>query len=78
MDYIFITGFIGSFILVVGAAWSENEDVKHLIKSFKNWLFAIGGFIMLFYAYLSYQRGGSIFFCNFGNACGYSKYFNDA
>lgn len=62
MDSIFLAGIIGSLILVVGAAWPEGKDVQHPIKSCKNWLFAIGGFIMLFYAFLNYQQGGSIFF----------------
>lgn len=62
MDYIFLTGLIGSLILVTGAAWPEVKHVKHPAKSFKNWLFAIGGFIMLIYAILGYQQGGPIFF----------------
>lgn len=62
MDYIFITGLIGSLILVTGAAWPESRGVKHPAKSFKNWLFAIGGLTMLLYAVFSYQQGGPIFF----------------
>ena len=62
MDYIFWTGLVGSLILVTGAAWPEAKDVKHPAKSLKNWLFAIGGFIMLLYAFFGYQQGGPIFF----------------
>ncbi len=62
MNYIFLTGLIGSLVLVTGAAWPESKDVKHPIKSAKNWLFAIGGFIMWLYAFLGYQAGGPVFF----------------
>ncbi len=62
MDYIFITGLVGSLVLVTGAAWPEAKDVKHPTKSLKNWLFAIGGLIMLLYAIFGYQQGGPIFF----------------
>jgi hypothetical protein len=62
MDNTFITGLIGSLILVIGAAWPEAKNGKHPIKSLKNWLFAIGGFMMLFYAFLAYQQGGPLFF----------------
>lgn len=62
MDYIFITGLVGSLVLVTGAAWPEIKNVKHPTKSLKNWLFAIGGFIMLLYAIFGYQQGGPIFF----------------
>lgn len=62
MDYIFITGLIGALILVIGAAWPESKSAKHPTKSLKNWLFFIGGFIMLAYAFLGYQQGGPIFF----------------
>jgi len=62
MDYIFITGLIGSLVLVTGAAWSEGKDVKHPMKSIKNWLFAIGGLIMLLYSILGYLQGGAVFY----------------
>lgn len=62
MDYIFATGLIGSLILVTGAAWPEPKKYKHPVKSLKNWLFAIGGFIMLLYAILGHQQGGPVFF----------------
>jgi len=62
MDYIFLTGLIGSLILVTGAAWPIPKGVKHPAKSFKNWLFAIGGLAMFLYAIFGYQQGGPIFF----------------
>ncbi len=62
MDYIFTTGLIGSLILVIGAAWPESKDIKHPTKSVKNWLLAVGGFMMLLYAYFGYQQGAPIFF----------------
>ncbi|MBI2638410.1 hypothetical protein HYW83_02365 [Candidatus Peregrinibacteria bacterium] len=62
MNYIFLTGLVGSLILVTGAAWPEAKDIRHPTKSLKNWLFAIGGFVMLIYAFLGYQQGGPIFF----------------
>lgn len=62
MDIIFLTGLIGSLILVVGAAWTNIGDPKHPAKSVKNWLFAVGGLVMLLYSILGYQNGGPIFF----------------
>lgn len=62
MDTLFFTGLIGSLVLVTGAAWPEARDVKHPTKSVKNWLFAIGGCVMLLYAIFGYQQGGPIFF----------------
>ncbi len=62
MNYTFLTGLVGSLVLVTGAAWPEIKDVKHPAKSIKNWLFAIGGFIMLLYAIFGYLSGGPIFF----------------
>lgn len=62
IDYIFLTGLIGSLILVTGAAWPEIKAVKHPMRSIKNWLFAIGGLIMLLYAVFGYIKGGSVFF----------------
>jgi len=65
MDYLFLTGLLGSLILVTGAAWPVKTNIKHPALSSKNWLFAIGGFIMLIYAFLGYQQGGAIFFVFF-------------
>lgn len=62
MDTIFFTGIVGSLVLVTGAAWPEIKDVNHPTKSIKNWLFAVGGLVMLLYAVLGYQQGSPIFF----------------
>ena len=56
MNYTFLTGLIGSLVLVAGAAWPESKDVKRATKSVRDWLFAIGGFIMLLYAFLGSQQ----------------------
>jgi hypothetical protein len=61
MDYIFLTGILGSLVLVVGAAWKE-KPVKHPTLSVKNWLFAIGAVIMLAFSILQYMAGGSVFY----------------
>lgn len=57
----FLTGLVGSIVLVCGAAWPERPT-PHPMHSWKNWLFAVGGFLMLVYAYLGWQAGGLIFF----------------
>lgn len=57
----FLIGLIGSIILVAGAAYPEKPG-KHPAKSLKNWLFAIGGVLMLIYSILNYLGGGPIFF----------------
>ncbi|MEK7171373.1 MAG: hypothetical protein AAB739_00545 [Patescibacteria group bacterium] len=62
MNYIFLTGLLGSLVLITGAAWPDIKDVQHPTKSPKNWLFAVGSFIMFLYAIFGYQQGGSIFF----------------
>lgn len=62
MDYIFLTGLIGSLVLVSGAAWPEAKNITHPTKSLKNWLFAVGGFILLLYAIFGYLQGGPVFF----------------
>jgi len=61
MDNIFLTGLIGSLILVSGAAYPA-KPVKHPAKSTKNWLFAIGGTCMFAYSLLNFSAGGQIFF----------------
>lgn len=61
MDLPFLTGLIGSLVLITGAAWPETK-VKRPTQSIKNWLFAIGGLIMLVYSILGYQAGGPVFF----------------
>lgn len=62
MTTTFLTGLIGSLILLTGAAWPEPKKITHNIKSIKNWLFAIGGFTMLAYSILGYMEGGPVFF----------------
>ena len=62
MNYIFLTGLVGSIVLVAGAAWPEPTGAKHPVKSFKNWLFAVGGLAMLIYAIFGYMQGGPVFF----------------
>ena len=62
MNLIFLTGLAGALVLITGAAWPEIKDVKHPSKSFKNWLFAIGGLIMFIYAFIIYKQGGPIYF----------------
>lgn len=52
-DLTFWAGIVGSLILVTGAAWPSEKADLHPTKSTKNWLFAIGGLIMLAYAYLN-------------------------
>lgn len=62
MDFNFWVGLIGSLILVTGAAWPATESAEHPAKSIKNWLFAVGGLLMLGYAVLGYLAGGPVFF----------------
>ncbi len=62
MDYSFFTGLLGSLVLVAGAAWPVPKGKVHPTKSVKNWLFLVGGFIMLLYSILGYLNGGQIFF----------------
>ncbi len=54
MDYTFLTGLLGSLVLVTGAAWPESKR--------KNQLFFVGGLIMLIYSIFGYLSGASIFF----------------
>lgn len=62
ISYIFITGLVGSLVLVTGAAWPEPKSPKHPVKSLKNWLLAIGGLVMFLYALFGFLAGGQIFF----------------
>ncbi len=62
MDYICLTGLLGSLVLVTGAAWPEKKGKHTPMQSTKNWLFAIGGVLMLLYAVLGWMVGGPIFF----------------
>lgn len=61
-DYIFLTGLVGSLVLVTGSAWPEGKDFKHPIKSTKNWLFTIGTLVMFIYALFGYLNDGPVFF----------------
>lgn len=56
-----MTGVIGSIITVLGAAWPEKLKIKAW-QSVKNWLFAVGGLILLLYAVLGYMQGSPVFF----------------
>ena len=58
---IFLTGLIGSIILVLGAAWPDYPKLKP-IKSVKSWFFAIGALIMFIYSILGYIQGEPLFF----------------
>ena len=62
MNITFLTGLLGSLVLVTGAAWPESLRPQKPIRSVKDWLFAMGGLIMLAYAILGYLQGGAIFF----------------
>ncbi|MBT6068379.1 hypothetical protein HOG48_01345 [Candidatus Peregrinibacteria bacterium] len=62
MDYTFLTGLIGSLVVVTGAAWPEKKGEHLPTKSTKNWLFAIGGFLMFLYSIFAWLEGGAIFF----------------
>ena len=62
MDYVFWIGVLGSLILVVGAGWPIVKERIHPFKSVKNWLFAVGGLMMLLFAILGYLQGGPVFF----------------
>lgn len=65
-DLTFWVGIIGSLILVTGAAWSSGKEHVAPVKSTKNWLFAIGGIIMLCYAALnSYYHQAPFFYVIF-------------
>jgi hypothetical protein len=57
----FLTGLLGSIILVAGAAYPDRP-ATHPTHSVKNWLFAVGGFLMLVYSWLGWREGGLIFF----------------
>ncbi len=61
MDMTTAIGIAGGVILVLGAAWPDTKGVKP-IRSVKDWLFALGGLIMLIYSTLNYFAGGSIFY----------------
>lgn len=61
-DYIFYFGLAGAIILVLGAA-APDKKVSHPAKSWKNWLLALGGVLMLIFSVLNYLfKDGSEFF----------------
>lgn len=62
MDYILLTGIIGSIILVIGAAWKDGGEPTKPTASIKNWLFAVGAVVMLIYSLMRYFDEGGIFF----------------
>ncbi|MDP3976029.1 MAG: hypothetical protein Q8P95_03870, partial [bacterium] len=57
----FAIGLVGSLVLVTGSAL-PTRAVKKAYKAPQNWLFAIGGLLMLTYSSLNYLNGGPIFF----------------
>lgn len=61
MDYVFITGILGSAFSVLGAAWPEKTKMEPW-KSFKNWMFAVGGLTLLLYSLLGYLVAGTPIF----------------
>ncbi len=61
MDFTTLLGILGGIVLVCGAACPDKKGVKP-VQSLKDWLFAVGGLIMLIYSTLNYIHGGSIFF----------------
>lgn len=63
MNYTFLARLLGSLVLLAGAAWPETKTLHHPTKSIKNWLFALGGgVILLLYSFLNYRAGGPVFF----------------
>ena len=61
MDVTFYIGILGSFLLLIGAAY-PLEKTKKPVFSVKNRFFAIGSLIMLLYAIAWYLTWGSVFF----------------
>lgn len=57
----FYVGLTGAATLVLGYAWPAKK-IKNPRKSFKNWIFVLGAFLMLIYSYLNYLLGGAIFY----------------
>ncbi len=62
MSISLLTGLIGSIFLVSGAAWPEANKKTAPVKSIKNWLFFVGGLIMLVYAIMGWQEGAPFFY----------------
>jgi len=58
---IFGLGVFGGVLLVAGAAWPAHK-VSHPIRSYKNWLLALGGLTMFVFASLDYYFNQAPFF----------------
>lgn len=61
MDVSFLTGLIGSIVLVIGAAY-PIEKTKKPMKSVRNRLFSIWSLMMLIYAIIGYFNWWPVFF----------------
>ncbi len=57
----FITGIIGSLILVTGAALPDRK-VRYATQSIKDWCFMLGAIVMLAFSVMNYQAGAPVFF----------------
>ncbi len=57
----FLTGIVGSLILVIGAALPGGRP-SHPTRSAKNWFLSVGAAIMFVYSILNYQSGAPVFF----------------
>ena len=64
MDLRLAVGVLGGFLIVAGAAWPIVK-VSHPVKSVKNWLYFVGGVLLLWYAWLGYLAGGPVFYVFF-------------
>ena len=54
MDIVLLTGIVGGCMLVLGAAWQEQNVKNNPLHSVKDWLLFIGGVILLIYAILGF------------------------
>ncbi len=61
MDVPAIVGIAGGIVLVAGAAYPDYPALRP-VASLKNWLFAVGGLLMLVYSVMNYMAGGTVFF----------------
>lgn len=58
----FWTGILGSVVLVLGSAWPDAPEGTKPYQNRKNQFFALGGLLMLLYAWLNWLQGGNVFF----------------
>lgn len=58
---IFSLGVLGGIILVVGAAWPAHT-IENPLRSYKNWLLALGGLVMLIFSTLDFHFNQAPFF----------------